>query len=291
MKFSDRMGITKPKEIIQIKDMDESLRNGLWNCFLEHFAKQIVQRTITGYEGIQWTNFGRNLYIKIYKNLLSKPIDEIGINPELEIAKLRKMFLLEWKYYEVYNFCEFLAKYGGLNSHEASQFTNECNNILRINLSGWTFIGNNLSSISSEEEVKSIEEAISSKGNLKESADHYKKALELFSKKPSPDYKNSIKESCSAVESLLQNITGKESFTLGQCISEMRKNTAFDDEKLLLDALDKIWGFASQFGIRHANNPNKKSNIGFEEAKLCLILSSAVINFFKEKYQRLWKKE
>lgn len=283
MKFSDRTGITKPKEIIQIEDMDESLRNGLWNCFLEHFVKQIVRRTVTGYEGVQWTDFGRNLYIKIYKNLLSKPIDEIGINPEYEIKKLRELFLSKWKCYEVYNFCEFLAKFGGLNGYEVSQFINECNKILRANLSGWTFIGNNLSSISSEEEIKSIEETIAVKGNLKESADHYKKALELFSKKPNPDYKNSIKESCAAVESLLQNITKKDSHTLGECIKEMRKNTTFDDEKLLLDALDKIWGFASQFGIRHANNPNKKSNIGFEEAKFCLVLASAAINFFKEK--------
>lgn len=282
MKFSDRVGITKPKEIIQIKDMDESLRNSLWNCFFEHFAKRIAYRTPTGYEGTQWTEFGRNLYSKIYKNFFYKPIDEIR-NPEHEIQKLREAFLSKWKYYEVYNFCEFLAKSGGLNNYEASQFTNECNNILRINLSGWTFIGNNLSSISSEKEIKSIEETIAVKGSLKESANHYKKALELFSKKPNPDCENSIKESCSAVEALLQNITKKDSYTLGQCISEMRKNTTFDDEKLLLDALDKIWGFASQFGIRHANNPNKKSNIGFEEAKFCLVLASATINFFKEK--------
>ena len=32
-KFSDRLGITQPKELLQLEGMDEALRNSLWNVF------------------------------------------------------------------------------------------------------------------------------------------------------------------------------------------------------------------------------------------------------------------
>ena len=40
--------------------------------------------------------------------------------------------------------------------------------------------------------------------------EHVKNALTLFSRRETPDYKNSIKESISAVESIIREITGKK---------------------------------------------------------------------------------
>ena len=37
MSFSDRLGITKPKSILQVEAMDTDLRNGLWQACTEFF--------------------------------------------------------------------------------------------------------------------------------------------------------------------------------------------------------------------------------------------------------------
>ncbi len=48
-----------------------------------------------------------------------------------------------------------------------------------------------------------------------------KRALELFSDRGSPDYRNSIKESISAVESFVIFTTGKDKGTLGQLTKKL----------------------------------------------------------------------
>ena len=41
MSFSDRIGITKPKSVLQIETMDDELRNGLWQaCSESYFNNQ-----------------------------------------------------------------------------------------------------------------------------------------------------------------------------------------------------------------------------------------------------------
>ena len=43
MKFSERIGIT-PSKAIQLKSMDDDLRNGLWNVVFEYFLEDIADQ-------------------------------------------------------------------------------------------------------------------------------------------------------------------------------------------------------------------------------------------------------
>lgn len=37
MKFSERMGYTKPKDVIQYDSMDNDLKNDLWNLYYKYY--------------------------------------------------------------------------------------------------------------------------------------------------------------------------------------------------------------------------------------------------------------
>ena len=45
MRFSQRMGLTSIRDTIQVDSMDDALRNGLWNCVLEHYLNPISIQT------------------------------------------------------------------------------------------------------------------------------------------------------------------------------------------------------------------------------------------------------
>ncbi|MFY9907088.1 MAG: hypothetical protein WBD45_07565 [Terriglobales bacterium] len=108
---------------------------------------------------------------------------------------------------------------------------------------------------------------------------HLNRALELLSDRKSPDYRNSIKESISAVESLVSTTVGAKG-TLGQLIKRL------GDEIELHPALGKmfgtLYGYTSDAdGIRHALMD--LPTLTFDDAKFFLVVCSAFVNFAQAK--------
>jgi hypothetical protein len=77
--------------------------------------------------------------------------------------------------------------------------------VLESELSGWRFVGDQITKITSKAEIEEIEAALSSPFTPVNT--HVDNALKKMSDKKSPDYRNSIKESISAVEALCRIIT------------------------------------------------------------------------------------
>jgi hypothetical protein len=109
-----------------------------------------------------------------------------------------------------------------------------------------------------------------------------KRALDLLADRKSPDYRNSIKESISAVEAICSLVAGSSSATLGQALKELEKKKSVDMHPALKGAFDKLYGYTSDAeGIRHALL--KESNLDFEDAKFMLVSCSAFINYLRAK--------
>ena len=149
-------------------------------------------------------------------------------------------------------------------------------NITRIHI-----IENSMSSkISNSIEVESINTVfVDSYNTVKE---HISKANILLSDRDNPDYQNSIKESLSALEALAQIITGINGAgaTLGKMLKKL------EDDGIILGAMKSgfsaLYGFASEGkGIRHSSVNG--TEVGFEEAKYILVISTAFINFVMAK--------
>jgi len=104
--------------------------------------------------------------------------------------------------------------------------------------------------------------------------------LDLLADRKSPDYRNSIKESILAVESLCQLITGNTKVTLGQALKDIENKVII--HSALKKSFSNLYGYTNDAdGIRHALLD--ESNLNFEDAKFMLVSCSAFINYLKSK--------
>ena len=152
-------------------------------------------------------------------------------------------------------------------------------------MSGYRFISGILSPITSKEEVSEIIKAVeqSSISGLIGVEKHLKTALALFGQKPTPDYRNSIKEAISAVESVSKQISGSDSRGLSGASKALNDHTEIHGS--LRAAFEKLYGYSSnEEGIRHAilDEPN----VGFDEAKFMIVSCSAFTNFLISKAEK-----
>ncbi|MCR4321721.1 MAG: hypothetical protein NUV74_15460 [Candidatus Brocadiaceae bacterium] len=125
-----------------------------------------------------------------------------------------------------------------------------------------------------------IEEALEATKLLKPVLYHLKSALDLFADRKSPDYRNSIKESISAVEAICNLIAKDTKTTLGQALKEIEKKMTL--HPALKKAFDSLYGYTSNAeGIRHAllDEPT----LDFEDAKFMLVSCSGFINYLLAK--------
>ena len=264
MLFSERMGITQPK-LLQIDSMDADLRNSLWNIFVDMFSK---------------TNAFEVISEDIWKNFLKKPTDELPKFESNVIRELKPSFLKD-NYYVVYDLIEFIIKSLKKHNYQTEVFVKKCKIVLEREKSAYKLINDQLIPISSEIEVQEIEQSLENSQNdkLKLVNNQLNTAIEHFKNRENADYRNSIKESISAVEGLCRLITGES--TLGDALNKIDDKIQINPQ--FKDGLRKIYAFTnSKEGIRHAQMLD--SNIGFDEAKFMLVFCSAFINYLISKW-------
>ncbi|RMF17416.1 MAG: hypothetical protein D6761_04305 [Candidatus Dadabacteria bacterium] len=276
MRFSERYGYKNIREIVQIDSIDEPLRNTLWSLLKVH-----VWDHIHGSPGIYGAYYHlsshgneklRQLCERLWFNYFKKPLDQLDDDWTKVHAQLRRYFF-ECEWFEVYDFIEFVA-----NNYDRHQFKDQfvvaCNLVLEKEVSAYRFVGDVLSRITEQHEVEEVDLALAKSCGPVQT--HLRRALELASSREAPDYRNSIKESISAVESLVATVVGEKG-TLGQLIKKLE-----DLHPALRDAFSTLYGYTSdEGGIRHALLESEK--VGFEEAKFFLVACSAFINYVQSR--------
>jgi hypothetical protein len=112
-------------------------------------------------------------------------------------------------------------------------------------------------------------------------AEHVRAALELYSKKPQPDYRNSIKESILAVESAAKIITGQPKATLDEAIKTIDQTHSLHGS--FKTGILKSYGYTSdEGGIRHSLTD--ATNIDEADARYMLVSCSAFANYLISRY-------
>ena len=137
--------------------------------------------------------------------------------------------------------------------------------------------------ITSKEEIDAVESCIhDSTANIRT---HLNNALDLYAQRPIGDYRNSIKESISAVEAYCREITGEN--TLGKALNKMN-DKGLVIPKILKDAFEKLYAYTNQpdTGIRHAlMDEDDTYTPASEEALFMLVSCSSFINYLNKKYE------
>lgn len=270
MLFSQRKGITPVKSIIQTNSMDVDLKNSLWNVLGSFFWNRVKEPWISPYDDMD-TRFKR-----IWHSYFKWPLDTLDDYYPQTYKTIRGYFF-KCKWYEVYDFVEFVAQnYPNEIKDGNKKFMDACNSILERELSAYRFVGDRITEITSEEEISEIEEALRIPDALRNVRTHLKTALDLLADRKSPDYRNSIKESISAVEAVSELIAKNPKATLGQALKEIETKVSL--HPALKSAFSSLYGYTSSAdGIRHALL--NEANLTFDDAKFMLVSCSAFVNY------------
>lgn len=280
MRFSQRIGKRPVKTVLQVESIDDDLRNRLWNTVLEDFFNKL-NAYASRYEESQKGEICK----LIWKEFYNFPIDEIPSYSNSDqvyisgfIDYIRKWFFkAEWV--DIYDFIEFVSI---LDSKVINVgFTKNCNWALEKEVSGYRIVNEKVVQITSEEEVQAIEEATTISDQWKSVSTHLKTALDELADRKNPNYRNSIKESISAVEAFCKIVTKDDKATLGKALTKIEQQHQI--HRALKTAFSAIYGYTSDTGgIRHALLESDV-NIEFEDAKFMLVACSAFINYLKTK--------
>lgn len=274
MLFSQRYGYKPVNDIIQSESVNEELRARLWNVFQQCY----LQERQFGFISREYDN----LLVSILGNFFKLPVDNTLSSNSYYRALKNQYSQCNW--YEVYDFIEFVVRnlgdeYGS-GSKTNQNFREMCNQILEDENSAYRFVGDHVTKIISEIEIEAVEQA-TSQGKYDVVSMHLDQALTLLADKKEPDYRNSIKESISAIESLCKIIIGENKATLGQALKKIEEK--YQLHPALREAFSKMYGYTSdKDGIRHALLETG-DNPCYEDALYMLITCSAFTNYLIEK--------
>lgn len=227
MRFSERYRYKPIREIIQRESIDQNLKTELWNSYL-------VTIEVAGKFDSNFfpSTSNYNLY-PLYKAywgyLFKKPIDEIPNTVSDCKNIVRDYFFEKLDWFEVYDFIEITLAYlpSALPKKYKVAFTTLINKALERENSAYRIINDQIIEITSAQEIQSIEEALENTSIYSGLQQHLNQALKLMSDRQNPDYRNSIKESISAVESICKVVTNDEKATLGKALKLLKINLAY----------------------------------------------------------------
>lgn len=278
LSFSQRIGIEPVKSVLQVDSMYADLRNSLWSALTIFYWGQVGD----GPDQIRLFPNLHTLCQRLWFSYFRKPLDTLSDQWHFIHREIRQYFF-DCPWNKVYEFIEFVANnYPDEDNSVNPKFMDFCNRVLKQKLSVYRFVGGVITQLTSEQEIAEIEEALEAK-SPKPVTIHLKTALDLLADRKSPDYRNSIKESISAVEAICCSITGNSKASLGQALKAIERDGKVDLHPALKAAFDKLYGYTSEAdGIRHALLLDEP-NLDFEDAKFMLVSCSAFINYLRAK--------
>lgn len=276
MRFSQRIGKRPIKIELEKESLSPELRNSLWSLILE-VVVETKNKDIERYSREKWSprsKFFRSIWLHFFK----RPIDNLPIqygeyygqvNYSDAIYEIR-----DWYYNSDWDLALDFVEY--CVNYNENLYSELFNNFFKREMSAYRFVDGSLVEINSKEEVVEIEKAIKSVNKFKSVKTHLKRAVELYADKKNPDYRNSIKESISAVESLSKIIVQDDKTTLGQALKIIEKKHSIPGS--LKSAFSALYGYTSdEGGIRHSLL-EKNVKVEMEEARFMLIACSAFVS-------------
>lgn len=280
MLFSQRNGLKPVSKLTQRESIDGELRNKLWNVLIvgvwDHW--QPIDRygvRSRSDEAKEVDKLMRSIWFSLFKLPLDRlPDFDESRGQDSGYGFLRKRVLTA-TWHEVFDLIEFIVN--DLPRRWAALVRDQLNLVLEQENSAYRFIDFTITEITDQNEIDTVEEAMAENKNTVSA--HLKRALELLTDRKTPDYRNSMKESISAVEAVCQEITGKPGATLNQCIAAIKTKRTL--HPAFEGSLVKLFGFTSDSGgIRHAMT-DETERPTFADAKYMLVTCSAVTNYFR----------
>lgn len=277
--FSERYGYVNPSDVFIRECMPEDICNVVATVF------DILYKEI---DSSNYSFSADSLELYVWCNFFNKRRnDAIDINGYVEHNIVDFILDEENLWYKKLDLLEFCISYMKSRSKNedddklVNHFINAIKNQFKRLCYAYSIVGDEISEITTDEEINTINTAIVESNESVKT--HISEALVLYSKRPDPDYRNSIKESISAVESLCREITNES--TLGEALKKLESKGVMIQPQLK-EAFVKLYAYTNQpdTGIRHSIMDAKGNYFPSEdEAYYMLVSCSAFINYIRRK--------
>lgn len=263
--FSERVGAVSP--VVQIGTMDADLRNSVWNLITKWLPTDLRSET--------------EVARLLTEEVLRRPIDHMSNMGPRQWLQAYCEVTAPW--YRMYDLLDYLVAHHRrlpLSGHFLTQeaAVQEANRVLEREHSGYRFVGGELTPICDPAEAEEIEKALANAAatRLEGVHVHIKQALALLGQRPDPDYRNSIKESVSAVEAVVKFLGGVRGGGLDAALEALSERVPMHGA--FKGALSKLYGYTSDGdGIRHALLD--ETRVGEEDARFMVVACSAFVNW------------
>lgn len=182
-------------------------------------------------------------------------------------------------WYKVYDVIEEIVSHleNTKGSDESERFSSRLNSYFVEKGIGWKLVDGYLEARNPEaleESIKAAVQALNSAGNNTAQKELHEALVDL-SRRPAPDVTGAIQHSMAALECVFRDAAGTPKATLGDLL---KKHPNLIPSPLD-QSLDKLWGYASEFGrhLREGREPE------FSEAQLVVGLCAAIVTYLISK--------
>lgn len=291
--FSERNGFTKSSNVIIKGKITKNIINALSSCFTQ-LKRELddADYEISDARGDEdWLiTYNKSFYKMdktVWTDFLNRRADKYAGGINFRKFDAVQVCLLDSKYmwYKKLDCVEFAIEYmrtyftDSIRKQVVDDFVQGVNNQFeRLNY-GYRIVQGRIVDMASELEVQTIDKAVEADDNV---SFHMLQALKLYSLKPNPDFRNSIKESITAVETLFREITNENTF--GQAYGKIKKKISIHPR--LGEMIQEMYVYTNQkdTGIRHAKVESDNTYLPTAaEAMLMLVTCSATINYVRGK--------
>ena len=268
--FSEKYGYLKPREVIIREQITEPIQNSIYNWLVRLWNNNAYYHRFDRHE----------IEAYVWEYFLNNRVHSFNCRDGI----IRRYILSESPaWYKKLDLIEVVCQQTNQMFPAANLCIDFLNSEFERHYFAYRYIDGHIVEITSEEEIKAIEEALTTptegvKTHLHTALNH------LSASQGKSDYRNSIKESISAVECMCRAITGEN--TLGKALNQMEAK-GVSINSTLKSAFEKLYGYTNNpdTGVRHAlmDDANAPTSA---EATYMLITCSAFINYVNTKMQQ-----
>lgn len=266
--FSQRRGLKPAEQAFQRESVDEALRTRLWNAI----SSQVWEKFNSNYpDKMPGNDRICAVALDLLVGHLNFDRDRIPrfLGPGGARERLKAYFFdCEWN--EVYDFLEALCQNEQIKGL-SNRIEDVLNQALQTHNAAYRIIDSLVVEITDEIEIAAIDDALANADMATRT--HIATALKMLSDRDNPDYRNSVKESISAVEAACRRVTDNPKATLADALKKIKGiHPAFNKSMALL------YGYAGdESGIRHALSG--EAQITYADAKYMMVACSAFVSY------------
>lgn len=270
--FSQRHGYFPLESAFQRESIDSALRTKLWNILKVTIWDRYDSHN-RSYDAV--TKRIDYMVRRLWFNYFNRDLDQLPDFYEPYGKKgaydALKDYFSSCQWFEIYDLLEAIANdQSELISDETRKWIN---NTLEEHNAAYRFVGTEIAEITDKNEIQAIEAALATADSPVRT--HLNAALRMLSDKEAPDYRNSVKESISAVEAACRLVTGNTSATLGDALKRVQNL-----HPAMSRAFSQLYGYTNDAsGIRHSLTD--EATISYADAKFMLVTCSAFVSYLK----------